>query len=145
MGHTPCPFLILWPACSLFSQHPHSRHGSGGCHHGRHCRSTQLSFFCKGTQPDTACHFTLNCGLQAAPRIYSELVHYTFGIHQGRASAQTDVHTAERKDSGPHAAEPGSSRASVYPPHGDQIAFAIGRECADRDAERIRKGRKTKY
>ena len=61
----------------------------------------QHNFLCKGTQPDTACHFTLNCGLQAAPRIYSELVHYTFGIHQGRAPAQTDVHTTERKDSVP--------------------------------------------
>lgn len=66
--------------------------------------ASQHNFLCKGTQPDTACHFTRNCGLQAAPRIYSELVHYTFGIHQGRAPAQTDVHTAKRKDSGPHAA-----------------------------------------
>ena len=105
----------------------------------------QHNFLCKGTQPDTACHLTLNPGLQAAPCIYSELVHYAFGIHQGRAPAQTDVHTIERKDSGPHTGEPGSLRVSVYPPDENQVVFAIGRKCVDRDAERIRKGKKNKY
>ena len=97
----------------------------------------QHNFLCKEIQPDTACHLTLSPGLQAAPCIYSELVHYAFGIHQGRAPAQTDMHTIERKDSGPHAGEPGSLRVSVYPPDEDQVAFAIGRKCVDRDAERI--------
>lgn len=92
----------------------------------------QHNFLCKGTQPDTACHLTLNPGLQAAPCIYSELVHYAFGIHQGRAPAQTDVHTIERKDSGPHTGEPGSLRVSVYPPDENQVVFAIGRKCVDR-------------
>lgn len=103
----------------------------------------QHNFLCKGTQPDTACHLTLNPGLQAAPCIYSELVHYAFGIHQGRAPAQTDVHTIERKDSGPHTGEPGSLRVSVYPPDENQVVFAIGRKCVDRDAERIEREKKT--
>ena len=60
--------------------------------------ASQHNFLCKGTQSDTACHLTLNPGLQAAPCIYSELVHYAFGIHQGRAPAQTDVHTIESQD-----------------------------------------------
>lgn len=103
----------------------------------------QHNFLCKGTQPDTACHLTLNPGLQAAPCIYSELVHYAFGIHQGRAPAQTDMHTIERKDSGPHTGEPGSLRVSVYPPDENQVVFAIGRKCVDRDAERIEREKKT--
>lgn len=34
-------------------------------------------------------------------------------------------------------------RGSLAPPDEDQVAFAIGRRCVDRDAERIRKGRRT--
>ena len=48
----------------------------------------------------------------------------------------------ERKDSGSHAAEPGSLRAYVYPPDADQVAYAIGRKCVDIDVERIRKSEK---
>ena len=45
----------------------------------------------------------------------------------------------ERKDSGSRAREPGSLRAYVYPPDEDQIAYSIGKKCADIDADRIRK------
>lgn len=50
--------------------------------------ASQHNFLCKGTQSDTACHLTLNPGLQAAPCIYSELVHYITHLAFTKAELQ---------------------------------------------------------
>lgn len=139
------PFLILWPACSLFSQHPHSRHGSRVS--PWQILPVNTTFFVK--EPSQTQPAILPSNWAPSSPVFIQSWYITLRIWHipaGRAPAQTDVHTVERRDSGPHAGEPGSSRVSVCP-HQMRIKLhlQLGESVLTGLLKRIRKGRKTKY